>query len=183
MLFSRLGAIAAIAILSAGPAMAQPEGYMVNLGPVARNNDNQYTAVGRGTIDVAVSGNKLTFNGKFSGLASPATDAHLCIGVGIGVQGTCGKEEVVVTRADTGTLSGTVTINAAQAKALKAGQLYVQLNSQKAPAPVGTLWGWLLVAHEEVGPNVPQQGHWFLPQYDMPLSAEHGSVHQNAPNS
>jgi hypothetical protein len=30
------------------------------------------------------------------------------------------------------------------------------------------LWGWLLPAHETVGANVPQQDHWFLPQYDTP---------------
>jgi hypothetical protein len=69
--------------------------------------------------------------------------------------------------------------------ALPAGRLYVQINSVKAPAPAGNLWGWILLAHEEVGQDVPQEGHWFLPQYDMPKSMEHGSTHelQTNPNS
>ena len=66
-------------------------------------------------------------------------------------------------------------------EALKAGQLYVQINSQKAPAPSGNLWGWFLIAHETVGQDVPEENHWFLPQYDMPLSAEHGSTHDLKP--
>ena len=69
------------------------------------------------------------------------------------------------------------TLTSAQQKALRAGQLYIQINSVKAPAPAGNLWGWILIAYETVGPDVPQQGHGFLPQYDMPESSEHGSTH------
>jgi CHRD domain len=152
------------------------DAYMINLGPVARTNATKLTAVGRGTADVTVDGNKLTINGKFGELASPATDAHLCVGVGIGVEGTCGAS-LTVSQATSGELSGTVALDAKQQQALRAGQLYVQINSQKAPAPSGNLWGWILAAHEIVGQDVPQEGKWFLPQYDMPQSAEHGSTH------
>ncbi|HWY63495.1 MAG TPA: CHRD domain-containing protein [Rhizomicrobium sp.] len=178
-------AIAGIALLSSGAAMAAgPEAYMINLGPVARTNATKLLAVGRGTADVTLDGTKLTVKGLFNGLASPATDAHVCVGVGIGVMGTCGSD-LTVTPGMSGSLSGTVSLNSKQMTALRAGQLYVQINSQKAPAPAGTLWGWILIAHEEVGQDVPQQGHWFLPQYDMPLSAEHGSTHElkTAPNT
>jgi CHRD domain len=168
-------AIAAL-LLASGSAMAASETYMVNLGPVARTNVTKTLAVGRGSGDVMLDGNKLTINAKFSGLASPATDAHVCAGVGIGTPGPC-DSDLTVTKASEGTLTGTVTLNAREMAALPAGRLYIQINSQKAPAPAGNLWGWILAAHEEVGQDVPQQGHWFLPQYDMPKSVEHGSTH------
>jgi hypothetical protein len=152
------------------------DAYMINLGPVARTNATHMIAVGRGTADVTLDGNKLTITGKFGGLVSPATDAHLCVGAGIGVEGTC-DESLTVSQTISGDLSGTVTLDARKQQALRAGQLYVQINSQKAPAPSGNLWGWILSAHEIVGQDVPQEGHWFLPQYDMPQSAEHGSTH------
>lgn len=171
-------AVAGMAFVFSGAAMAAgPEAYMINLGPVARTNATKLIAVGRGTADVTLDGSKLTVKGLFNGLVSPATDAHVCIGVGIGVMGTC-SSDLSVTQGLSGTLSGTVSLNSKQMTALRAGQLYVQINSQKAPAPAGNLWGWILIAHEEVGQDVPQQGHWFLPQYDMPLSAEHGSTHE-----
>ncbi|HVZ27652.1 MAG TPA: CHRD domain-containing protein [Rhizomicrobium sp.] len=174
------GAAAAFLLLSGSAAMAAPEAYMVNLGPVARTNATHFTAVGRGTADVTIDGNKLTIKGTFGGLASPATDAHICQGIGIGVQGSCGAD-LTVDRATSGNISGAMTLNSKQLQALKAGQLYIVLNSEKAPAPAGNLWGWLLIAHEIVGQDVPQQGHWFLPQYDMPASAEHGSTHELKP--
>ena len=184
MLFSRMGVIAAIVLLSGSAAMAAPEAYMINLGPVARTNATKLTAVGRGTADVTIDGNKLSIKGTFGGLASAATDAHICQGAGIGVQGNCGTD-LTVDKAVSGSVSGNVTLTSKQVAALKAGQLYVVINSEKAPAPAGNLWGWLLLAHEIVGQDVPQQDHWFLPQYDMPLSVEHGSTHdlKPAPNT
>ena len=61
----------------------------------------------------------------------------------------------------------------AQADALRRGCLYIQINSEKAPpgyswGPKGTLWGWLLPKHAVAGQNVPQAGHWFIPQLDTP---------------
>jgi hypothetical protein len=179
-----MGAVAALLLLAGSAAMAAPEAYMVNLGPVARTNATKLTAVGRGMADVTIDGNKLSIKGTFGGLASPATDAHVCQGVGIGVQGNC-STDLTVDKATSGSISGNLTLNSKQLQALKAGQLYIVLNSEKAPPPAGNLWGWLLIAHEIVGQDVPQQGHWFLPQYDMPASAEHGSTHdlKPAPNT
>ena len=179
-----LSAVMAIGLVLAAPVMAAPEAFQITLTPVARSNATQMTAVGRGTADVALEGNKLSINGMFGGLASPATDAHLCQGIGIGVSGSC-SNDLTVSPASSGSVSGTLVLNAKQIAALRAGQLYVQINSQKAPAPAGNLWGWILIAHETVGQDVPQQGHWFLPQYDMPQSAEHASTHplKTKPNS
>jgi hypothetical protein len=170
----RLGAL--VVLISGTAAMAATEEYQASLGPVARTNVTQLIAVGRGAVKVSYDGKQLSIDGAFGGMVSPATDAHLCQGVGIGVQGTCGAA-LTVSPETSGTVTGSITLTPAQQKALRAGQLYIQINSVKAPAPAGNLWGWILVAHETAGPDIPQQGHWFLPQYDMPESAEHGSTH------
>jgi hypothetical protein len=169
----------ALLLFCGGAANAAPEAYGVHLGPVARTNINRFTAVGRGTAGAILEGHKLSISGKFGGMVSPATDAHLCVSQGIGLPGVCGPE-LEVSKAMNGTLTGSVTLNARQLAALPAGQLYVQINSLNSPAPGGNLWGWLLPAHEDVDDDVPQQGHWFLPQYDMPKSVEHGSTHEIA---
>ena len=49
---------------------------------------------------------------------------------------------------------------------LEKGRLYIQLHSEKAPD--GNLWGWLLPDHPFPGANVPEKGHGFLPQLDVP---------------
>jgi hypothetical protein len=161
----------------AAAANAAPEAYGIHLGPAARTNVNRLVAVGRGAAAAVLEGNRLNINGQFGGMISPATDAHLCVSAGIGMPGTCGPE-LEVTKDASGTLSGTLILDARQKAALAAGQLYVQINSIKAPSPGGNLWGWLLAAHEDADDDVPQQGHWFLPQYDMPRSVEHGSTHE-----
>jgi hypothetical protein len=176
MLYFRLVAMGVV-LLSANAAVAATQSYMVNLGPVARTDTTRLLAVGRGTGEITLDGNKLTINARFNGMASPATDAHLCTGIGIGTPGSC-DADLAVTKDTSGTLTGAITLNARQMAALPAGRLYVQINSQKAPAPGGNLWGWILVAHEILGQDEPEQGHWFLPQYDMPKSVEHGSTHE-----
>ena len=50
-----------------------------------------------------------------------------------------------------------------QIDALKTGRLYVILNSVSAPK--GNLWGWFQPAHVTVGQDVPQMGHWYIPNY------------------
>jgi hypothetical protein len=168
--------LVAAGLAFAGPAFAAPEAYQIFLGPAARTNATQMLALGRGLAEATLDGNKLSISGNFGGLPSAATDAHLCQGIGIGVPGTC-DTDLTVSKDMTGSLSGAITLNAKQLAALRAGQLYVQINSQKAPAPGGNLWGWILIVHKTVEQDVPQQGDWFLPQYDMPLSAEHGGTH------
>jgi hypothetical protein len=183
MSYIRLGAV--VLLLSSGAVQAASEKYQIALRPAARTDATRLAAVGEGTADVTLDGNKLTINGKFGGMASAATDAHLCIGEGIETPGTCDAADLTVTKDSGGALSGTITLNSAQLAALPAGQLYVQINSVGSPAPDGNLWGWILIAHKIVGQDVPQEGHWFLPQYDMPKSVEHGSTHplQTGPNS
>ena len=91
------------------------------------------------------------------------------------IAGVPGKQvaDLDVTKSTSGTVSGNVKLNSAQATALRTGRLYIQIDSEKAPDDVpwgakGTLWGWIFPAHETVGQDVPQEGHWFIPQLDTP---------------
>lgn len=175
MSYIRLGALALI--LSSGSVQAASEAYQIHLEPAGRTEATRLTTLGRGDATVTLNGNKLNIDGHFSGLVSAATDAHLCMGEGIGAPGTCDGGDLTVTKDSNGQFSGVLTLNSKELAALPAGRLYVQINSASAPAPAGNLWGWILIAHEVAGQDVPQEGHWFLPQYDMPKSVEHGSTH------
>jgi hypothetical protein len=146
--------------------------YQTNLGPMPLDDETKLVIAGRGEATASSDGKTITVKGSFRGLPSNATEAHISTSLAPGVPGTK-LLNLEITKSTSGTLSGEFKLTGAQATALRTGKLYIQINSEKAPAtypwgPKGTLWGWLLPAHETVGQNVPQQDHWFLPQYDTP---------------
>jgi hypothetical protein len=49
---------------------------------------------------------------------------------------------LTVSKAISGTVTGTVDLTREQVQSLQSGRLYVQISSEKAPE--GNLWGWLL---------------------------------------
>ena len=151
------------ASLLCGAAVAQT--YQANLGPMPLDAATNKNMLGRGEATATLQGKTLTLNGHFAGLPSPATKAHLYVGLAIGAPGSEGFD-LTVSQADNGVLSGQVSLNAKQAAAFRTGKLYVQIDSQKAPT--GNLWGWLLPQHQDALPDVPQQGPWFLPQLNTP---------------
>jgi hypothetical protein len=104
-------------------------------------------------------------SGHFAGLVSPATDAHLYLSPAIGVPGERAID-LAVTQGIDGSVSGHLTLSSKQVTAFRTGRLYIQVDSQKAPT--GNLWGWLLPEHKLVASDVPQTGHWFIPQLDTP---------------
>ena len=159
----------ALAVLAV-PALAAD--YQTNLGPMPLDDETKAVIAGRGDVAVSYDGKTLNVKGRFRGLPSNATEAHIFMGQWIGVPG---KQilDLNVDKATEGSVTGELKLNAAQALALKTGRLYIQINSEKAPeqypwGPKGTLWGWIFPAHETVGQNVPQADHWFIPQLDTP---------------
>jgi hypothetical protein len=158
-----IGSMLLCIILSAAAPYAGS--YETVLGPTPVNNVTKSQLIGEGAATAALNGNRLSVNGVFSGLASPATDAHLMMGSGIGIAGIQ-VLGLTVSPAASGTLTGTFTLSREQLEALRNGRIYIQVNSQKAPAPGGNLWGWLLPEHPKAGQDEPQMGHWFLPQGD-----------------
>jgi hypothetical protein len=158
------------ALLVAAPTFAAD--YQANLGPMPLDDETKAVIAGRGEATATSDGTTLTVKGTFHGLPSNATEAHLFVSPRAGMPGKA-ILELEVTRAASGTIGGEFKLTSAAATALRTGKLYIQINSEKAPdsypwGPKGTLWGWLFPAHETVGQDVPQQGHWFIPQLDTP---------------
>ena len=157
--------------LMAEPAFAAD--YQVSLGPMPLDDETKQFIAGRGQATASSDGNTLTVTGDFHGLPSNATQAHIFLSP---VTGVPGKQvaDLEVTKSTSGTISGNIKLDSAGATALRTGRLYIQIDSEKAPAddapwgPKGTLWGWVFPAHETVGQDVPQEGHWFIPQLDTP---------------
>jgi hypothetical protein len=154
----------------AAPAFAAD--YQVSLGPMPLDDETKQVIAGRGAATATSDGRTLTVKGDFHGLPSNATAAHVFLSP---VAGVPGKQvaDLDVTKSTSGTVSGDIKLNSADAAALRTGRLYVQIDSEKAPDEVpwgakGTLWGWIFPAHETLGQDVPQEGHWFIPQLDTP---------------
>lgn len=136
------------------------ENYQTNIGPTPKSGREGPTVQGRGTVLATLDKDKFTIHGSFAGLSSPATDAHLCIGIVMGGAGPA-IGDLTIVQARNGAISGTFTLTPDQVAALKLGRLYVMLNSQSAPK--GNLWGWFQPAHVTVGEDVPQMGNWYIP--------------------
>ena len=99
---------------------------------------------GKGTAAATLSGRALAVTGTFEGLGGPATVARLHEGIAKGARGRA-VGDLTITKATSGTISGSVTLTAEQVEALKQGRLYIQIHGDKGLAPDGAnLWGWLL---------------------------------------
>ena len=96
---------------------------------------------GAGSGSAVLTGTKLSVNGTFDGLLSPATMAEIRSGSATGVRGPA-ILELQVSRATKGTVGGTFDLTADQVERLRKGRFYIQIASEKAPD--GNLWGWLL---------------------------------------
>jgi hypothetical protein len=102
--------------------------------------------VGHGTVTATLSGNTLTVNGAYEGLASPATQARIFKSPKPGIRGDA-LLDLKVSGGTTGTISGQFDLTAAQVQELAASRYYVQLSSEKAAD--GNLWGWLMPQQEK----------------------------------
>ena len=131
-------AIGLILALSFAPAAAQE--YQGDLDPAPHDFSNRDDVVGIGIVSATLSGSTLTITGNFTGLSSPATAAHLRMGLAMGVPGTT-IGELTVTHAAKGEISGSIKLNSAQIAALRKGALYIQLDSVKGKD--GNSWAWL----------------------------------------
>jgi hypothetical protein len=123
------------------------EKYSARLGwvPTAGAADRA-NVTGRGAATAALTGNTLAIAGTFEGLAAPATIARLHRGVAIGARGPV-IADLTVTKAASGTITGSVDLTAENLADLKRGRLYVQVHSEKGVAQDNSnLWGWLMRA-------------------------------------
>jgi len=134
--------ITALFIALALPGAGQTqEKYRVRLATVPMDGGMRGTVAGTGAATAVLAGAKLTVNGTFDGLLSPATTANVHRGPAMGVRGSS-FATLTVSKAPKGTLSGSIDLSPEQVQALKKGQLYIQISSEKAPE--GNLWGWFV---------------------------------------
>lgn len=140
----RFAALCGVVIAAAAEAQT-PHAFKARLSPLPADVRTMETVAGGGSVTATLEGNRLTINGTFERLASPATVARLHRGYR-GIKGTS-FAELVVTGDTNGTISGSLVLTPAQVNDLQKGLVYVQLHSEGAPD--GHLWGWLLPDKEK----------------------------------
>jgi hypothetical protein len=158
-------AAATVALICFGfgaESFAATEKYQAYLSPMPHNDAMHANFSGKGSAIVTIDGDKMSLSGTFTGLASAATKAHVCLSMAPGIPGKP-IFEFTVPAAVEGKVTATFKLDSAQVTALKTGKLYIQIDSEKAPT--GNLWGWLLTEHEVAGQDVPQKGPWFQPDF------------------
>jgi hypothetical protein len=134
-----LGSLALLG-LWISPAAAQTKAYGGRLSPVPITVAMQEAVAGRGSVTAVLADNRLTIEGTFDGLRSPATVARLHVAPR-GIRGPA-VADIMVPGATSGTFKAVVQLSESQRQALEKNSLYIQIHSQKAPE--GNLWGWLL---------------------------------------
>jgi hypothetical protein len=118
------------------------EMFKARLSPVPINISMMSTIAGSGSLTATLQGKQLTIQGSFEGLRSPATTAQIRRGPK-GIRGpVIPNFELAVTKAEKGTVSGTLELTPDQIADLRNGRWYLQIQSERAPG--GNLWGWLL---------------------------------------
>jgi hypothetical protein len=117
------------------------ETFKARLALVPSDLKTRPDITGGGTATAVLSGTKVTITGTFEGLKTAATMAQLHSGIATAVRGPV-VQDLAVTKATSGSISGSFDLTPPQADALRKGKMYIQLHSEKAPE--GNLWGWLL---------------------------------------
>jgi hypothetical protein len=135
---------ALLSLLSAIPSLnAQTaETFKARLSPVPINISMMSTIAGSGSLTATLQGKQFTIQGSFEGLRSPATTAQIRRAPK-GIPGpVIPNFDLTVTKAEKGTVSGTLELTPDQIADLRNGRWYLQIQSESAPD--GNLWGWLL---------------------------------------
>jgi hypothetical protein len=141
----RLACAAVLFVLAVGVSAAQGgDKYTARLGWVPISGQDRANVTGKGSVTATLTGSKLALTGTFEGLAAPANAARLHRGIAKGARGPA-IADLTISKATSGTISGSANLDAADLENLKQGRLYVQVHSEKGVAPDGSnLWGWLL---------------------------------------
>ena len=136
-----LAVVIGLVWLSQPGAAQNQEKYKVRLATVPMDGGMRDAVAGSGSASALLSGTTLTINGTFGGLRSPATAARLHSGLAMGVRGAP-VGDLTVSKAMSGTITGSLDLTPDQVQSLRKGRLYIQISSEKAPD--GNLWGWFL---------------------------------------
>jgi len=133
--------LSALIFASAGALFAQRgETFKARLTPVPIDTTMMSRIAGFGSATAVLTGRRLALTGNFSGLRSPAADAHIHQAPK-GIRGPA-LLDVTVSKGTSGTITASIELTQEQVGDLRNGRLYIQINSEGAPE--GNLWGWLL---------------------------------------
>src|SRR6185436_3293902 len=130
MISRHLGMAVLASGLLAAPAAA--ENFETRLSPSPLTDGTRVNIKGEGTALVQWDGNILSVSGNFQGLVTNATTAAIYDGLGIGIPGPKAFD-ISVTQGTSGMIWGSLTLTRKQLADLRAGRMYVQINSEKAP--------------------------------------------------
>jgi hypothetical protein len=123
------------------PSAAQSgDTYKTRLSALPADAKTRPDLAGTGSVTAVLSGTKLTVNGTFEGLRTNAVSAKLHNGIVAGVRGPA-FADLTVSKAMSGSVSGSADLNPQQLQNLKKGGIYVQIYTERPTD--GTLWGWL----------------------------------------
>lgn len=123
-------------------AVAQSsETLKARLSALPADAKTRASLAGSGSVSAVLSGTKLAITGSFEGLLAAATTADLRSAVAAGVRGPA-IGDLTISKATSGTISGSFQLTPQQLISLHKGGLYVEIYSEKAPD--GVLWGWFL---------------------------------------
>ena len=138
-LLALLWAAAMTTVMAAQSAKA----YVARLSPVPITAAMQVTVSGSGAATATLTGRRLTIDGTFTGLRTPATVARLHLAPRA-ARGEAFADLKVSTGSsgNSGTITGAIDLTPQQVQAFEKSSVYIQLHSEKAPE--GNLWGWLL---------------------------------------
>jgi DNA-binding transcriptional regulator YdaS (Cro superfamily) len=131
----------AVALMGLSLAAQSGETFKARLSPLPADARTRADLAGSGSASALLTGTKLGITGSFEGLRSAATTASLHSAVSAGVKGPA-IGDLTISKATSGTISGSIELTPQQLTSLRKGGLYVQIHSEKAPD--GVLWGWLL---------------------------------------
>jgi hypothetical protein len=144
MAFNRRVAVAVMGIGfgSFGLSLAAESGetFKARLSALPADAKTRADLAGSGSVSAVLTGTKLAITGSFDGLLSAAKAASLHSAVAAGVRGPA-IGDLTISKATSGTISGSIELTPQQLTSLRKGGLYVQIQSEKAPD--GVLWGWL----------------------------------------
>jgi hypothetical protein len=130
-----------LVLCTAVPGFAKDDAWQARLSRVPVDSATAAKITGVGHITAELDGGKLEITGNFEGLQGPATGGELREGPVTGARGER-LAEFSVPHEAAGSISASLALTPEQLEALRAGRLYVQINSESAPD--GNLWGWLL---------------------------------------
>ena len=133
--------VSAVIFASTGALFAQRgETFKARITPVPIDTTMMSRIAGFGSATAVLIGRRLAISGNFSGLRSPATDAHIHQAPK-GIRGPA-LLDVTVSKGTSGTITASIELTQEQVEDLRHGRLYIQINSEGVPE--GNLWGWLL---------------------------------------